>query len=125
MGDKVVAVGPTSLNPLAGASEIEITGRNTGRLASASNYGSHGEAVRCVRTRSGKIVEIWLAATKLVSGPALARELEARYGDGVACGMEPEPGVVSSAPPRPHTTRIDRPYGGRSRDRKARRSMRA
>jgi CubicO group peptidase (beta-lactamase class C family) len=79
MGNKVVAVGPGFVNPLLDAGEIEITGRNTGRIALANGYGSHGEPVRCVRTKSGKIVEIWLAATKLLPAAKVAREMEVRY----------------------------------------------
>jgi CubicO group peptidase (beta-lactamase class C family) len=105
MGEKVIAVSPASLNPMLGASEIEITGRNTGRLASASAYGSHGEPVRCVRGKSGKIAEIWLAATKLLPAPELARELRARYGECVATDVAPEPGVARREPERKRKTR--------------------
>jgi len=79
MGNKVVAVGPGFVNPLLDAGEIEITGRNTGRIALANGYGSHGEPVCCVRAKSGKIVEIWLAATKLLPAAKVAREMEVRY----------------------------------------------
>jgi len=79
MGNKVAVVGPGFLNPLLDASEIEITGRNAGRIVLANGYSSHGEPVRCVRAKSGKIVEIWLAATKLLPAAKVAREIEARY----------------------------------------------
>jgi CubicO group peptidase (beta-lactamase class C family) len=94
MGDKVMALSPASLNPLLGAGEIKITGRNAGRLMSSNNYGSHGEPVHCVRAKSGRILEIWLAGTKLLPAPKLARELETRYGEGVAIDIAPEHGVV-------------------------------
>jgi hypothetical protein len=100
MGNKVIVAGPASLNPPLGAAEIEMTGPDTGRLASAGNYGSHGEPVRCVRAASGAIVEIWLAATKLLPGPELAREMEMRYGEGVANFIGAEPGVVVHEPAR-------------------------
>jgi CubicO group peptidase (beta-lactamase class C family) len=82
MGNKVVVVGPGFLNPVLDAAEIEITGRNTGRIAVANGYGSHGEPVRCARMKSGKIAEIWLAATKLLPAAKVAREMEARYTRG-------------------------------------------
>jgi len=82
MGNKILATAPGVLNPLLDAVEIEITGRNTGRVALANGYGSHGEPVRCVRAQSGKIVEIWLGATKLLPATKVARELEARYTRG-------------------------------------------
>jgi hypothetical protein len=96
----LIVAGPASLNPLLGAAEIEMTGPDAGRLASAGNYGSHGEPVRCVRAASGEIVEIWLAATKLLPGLELAREMEMRYGEGVASFIGAEPGVVVREPAR-------------------------
>jgi len=80
MGGKVLALAPGFVNPLLDASEIEITGRDSGRIALANGYGSHGEAVRCVRGKSGRIVEIWLAAGKFLPAGRVAREMEARYG---------------------------------------------
>jgi CubicO group peptidase (beta-lactamase class C family) len=79
MGDKVVAAGPGFTNPFIDAGEIEITGRNRGRIALANGYADYGEPVRCVRAKSGKIVAIWLAATKLLPAAKVAREMEARY----------------------------------------------
>jgi CubicO group peptidase (beta-lactamase class C family) len=93
-GAGVIAVSPASLNPMLGAGEIKITGRNTGQLISSDNYGSEAEPVRCVRSKSGKIVEISIAGMKLLPGPRLARELTSRYGEGVALHIESEPGVA-------------------------------
>jgi len=104
MGGKVVVASTASLNPMLGAGEIEVTGRNTGRFLSADTYGSHGEPVRCVRGKSGKINEIWLAATKLVPAPELARELQARYGERVATDVAPEP-IARREPERKRKTR--------------------
>jgi len=36
--------------------------------------------VRCTRAKSGKITEIQLAGTRLLSAAKVAREMEARYG---------------------------------------------
>jgi hypothetical protein len=47
--------------------------------------------------KSGNIVEIWLAATKLLPGPKLAGELRARYGDGVANFTGPSPASSSTS----------------------------
>jgi CubicO group peptidase (beta-lactamase class C family) len=80
MGDKVMAVGPGFLNPVLDAAEIEITGRNAGRIALTNGYGSQGEPVRCVRTKTGRIVEVWLGASRLLPAAKVAREMEARYG---------------------------------------------
>lgn len=81
MGNKVMVAGPGFLNPLFDASELEITGRNTGRIAVATGYGSHGEPVRCVRAKSGRITEVWLGGGKLLPAAKVAREMEARYGE--------------------------------------------
>ncbi len=80
MGNKVLAIAPGFINPFPDASEIEITGRNTGRIAQASGFGSHGEKVACTRTKSGKIADIWFAGTNFLPAAKLAREMEARYG---------------------------------------------
>ena len=79
MGNKVLAIAPGYINPFPEASEIEITGRSSGRIAIAPGFGNHGEPVRCTRAASGKITEIWLAGTKLLPAGKMAREMEARY----------------------------------------------
>jgi len=84
MGNKVMAVGPGFLDPMLDAAEIEITGRNAGRIAQTNGYGSQGEPVRCVRARSGKIVELWLGATKFLPAAKVAREMQVRYGPPAA-----------------------------------------
>jgi CubicO group peptidase (beta-lactamase class C family) len=80
MGDKVLVASPGFTNPMADASELEITGRTTGRIALAGGFGSHGEKVACTRAKSGKITELWLAGSKLLPAAKVAREMEARYG---------------------------------------------
>jgi CubicO group peptidase (beta-lactamase class C family) len=83
MGDKVLAVAPGFINPIADAAEIEITDRDQGRFAVADGYSSYGESVRRVRDSSGEVVEMWLAAGKLLSEDRMAKEVEARYA-GIA-----------------------------------------
>jgi hypothetical protein len=80
MGNKVLAIAPGFINPFPDASELEITGRNTGRIAAAPGFGSHGEPVRCARAKSGRITEVWLAGTKFLPAGKMTRELETRYG---------------------------------------------
>jgi CubicO group peptidase (beta-lactamase class C family) len=89
VGEKVLVAVPGMWTPFANASELEITGKGEGRIAVAGGYGSHGEPVRCVRRKSGKIAELWLSATRLIPENALAAEMEARYA---------RPSIV---PPRP------------------------
>jgi CubicO group peptidase (beta-lactamase class C family) len=80
MGDKVLVAVPGAWEPFANASELAVTGRSEGHITLAGGYGSHGEPVRCVRNKSGKIAELWLSATKLVPESELAAEMTARYG---------------------------------------------
>jgi CubicO group peptidase (beta-lactamase class C family) len=82
MGNKVLAVLPGFTNPMTDASELEITGRNTGRIALAPGFGSHGEPVRGVRAKSGRLVEVKLAGNRFLPAARMAREMEGRYGSG-------------------------------------------
>ena len=87
MGDRVVVATPGLPNPLMDATEIEITGANTGRIALAGGYASHGEPVRCVRARSGRMLELWLGATKFLPAARMAREMKGRYGTRTTRGQ--------------------------------------
>jgi CubicO group peptidase (beta-lactamase class C family) len=80
MGDKVIALAPGFASPFSDAGEIAVTGRNTGRIALANGYGSHGEPVRRVRTTSGRISEVWLAGSRMLPAARIAREMKGRYG---------------------------------------------
>ena len=80
MGDKVLAIAPGFINPFTEASEIEVTGRKTGRIALAPGFGSHGEPVSCVRAKSGRIAAIKLAGNIFYPAAKVAHEMEERYG---------------------------------------------
>jgi CubicO group peptidase (beta-lactamase class C family) len=80
MGDVVVVANPHAFNPMIEVSEIEITGRDKGRIILANGYQSHGEPVRRLRSKSGKTTEVWLAATRLRPEAKVAEEAERRYG---------------------------------------------
>jgi CubicO group peptidase (beta-lactamase class C family) len=86
MGEKVMVAVPGIWAPFANASELEITGKREGRIAVAAGYGSHGEPVRCVRRKSGKIAELWLSATRLVPEDELAAEMATRYEGALVSG---------------------------------------
>jgi hypothetical protein len=68
------------LNPFMNATEIEVTGRDTGRISAASGYESHGQPVRRTRNKTGRVTDIWLAGGNLKREKALAAEIERRYG---------------------------------------------
>jgi CubicO group peptidase (beta-lactamase class C family) len=84
MGSKVLVASPGLINPMGDAGELEITGRDRGRVAVADGYSSYGEPVRRVRNGSGKVTEFWFAASKLLPEDKVAKEIAARYADAPA-----------------------------------------
>jgi hypothetical protein len=79
MGKVVIAAVPGAINPFMDASEIEVSGRDTARIAVAAGYGSHGEPVRRIRNTAGKVTDLWLAGSNLKPEKILSAELERRY----------------------------------------------
>ena len=82
MGNRVIAALPAALNPLLDATEIEITGRDAGRIVVAPGFRSYGEAVRRIRNQAGTITDIWIAGGHLIREKAMAAEIERRYAPG-------------------------------------------
>ncbi len=76
----MLAATPALLDPFTDASEIEVSGRDRGRIVLASGFANHGEPVRRVRGRDGRAGELWFAGMELVDEAGLAREMETRYG---------------------------------------------
>lgn len=79
MGDRVLVANPHFNNPFMDAAEIEVTGRDAGRVAAAAGYGSHGEPVRRSRNARGKVSDIWLGGMNVKPGSVVAREIMRRY----------------------------------------------
>jgi hypothetical protein len=79
IGDLVLVANPHSFNPFMDATEIEVTGRDAGRIKSAAGYASYGELVRRTRNRAGTVSDIWLAGGNLKREKTLAVETERRY----------------------------------------------
>lgn len=82
MGDLVIVANPHTFNPFLDATEIEVTGRDTGRISQAAGFGSHGQAVRRTRNKAGTVTDIWLAGGNLKPEKTLAAEMERRYAPG-------------------------------------------
>jgi CubicO group peptidase (beta-lactamase class C family) len=82
MGRQVIAANPHLFNPFLDATEIEVTGRDTGRITFAVGYASHGEGVRRSRNKAGKVTDVWLAGAHARPARALAAEMERRYAPG-------------------------------------------
>ncbi|MBM3571745.1 MAG: beta-lactamase family protein [Alphaproteobacteria bacterium] len=79
VGHRVLVAMPALFNPFMDASELEVTERDRGRIALAAGYAVHGEQVRRVRAKSGRVTALWLAGNKLVGEADLRREMEQRY----------------------------------------------
>jgi len=79
IGQKVLVASPGLTNPFMDASELSVADRDRGRIALANGYGSHGESVRRLRDRAGKVKELWLGGTRLAPEAEIVEELEARY----------------------------------------------
>jgi CubicO group peptidase (beta-lactamase class C family) len=77
--DRVLVATPAFWNPLLDASEIEVTGADTGRVALAPGFGSQGEPVRLVRDAAGQVTALDFAGMRMVDEAALALELRERY----------------------------------------------
>ena len=80
IGNLVMVANPHLLNPFMDATEVEVTGRDSGRISLATGYASHGQAVRRTRNKSGRVTDIWLAGGNLKPENVLAAEMERRYG---------------------------------------------
>jgi CubicO group peptidase (beta-lactamase class C family) len=79
LGNRVLTANPYLGNPFVDATEIEITGRDRGRITLANGYNSHGEPVRRVRNKSGAVAPLWLSAARLRPEAQAAAELRQRY----------------------------------------------
>jgi CubicO group peptidase (beta-lactamase class C family) len=74
-GARVLVARPDFLNPFLDASEVEVQGRDRGRIALAGGYASHGEPAGLVRNRRGAITEVRLGGTHFRSERSVAREM--------------------------------------------------
>ena len=79
MGDRVMVANPQLNNPFMDAGEIEVTGRDTGKIVTAAGYASFGEPVRRVRDKRGRVSDIWVAGANVKPEKVLAAEIARRY----------------------------------------------
>ena len=82
IGDLVVVGNPQMANPFMDATEIEVTGRDTGRMSLAAGYASHGQSVRRTRNKAGVVTEIWLGGSRLKREKDVITEMERNYAPG-------------------------------------------
>jgi len=79
IGKHVLVGNPHMLTPFTDATEIEVTGRDKGRITAAAGYASYGEPVRRMRSKAGKVTDIWLAGANVKPEKVLAKEMERRF----------------------------------------------
>jgi hypothetical protein len=79
MGNIVLAGNPHIGNPFLDAAEAEVLGKDKARIRLANGYQSHGEPVRRVRNKTGKVTELWWSASKLLPEARAAAMMEHRY----------------------------------------------
>jgi CubicO group peptidase (beta-lactamase class C family) len=80
VGQKVLVAAPGTWRPFDDASELKVSGRDRASVALAGGYASHGEEVRRVRRRAGKVTAVWLGGVELRPETYVTREMERRYG---------------------------------------------
>jgi CubicO group peptidase (beta-lactamase class C family) len=80
MGGKVMVATPSLPNPLTDASEISVSGADRGRISLAAGSAHHGEDVRRIRGRDGKVDEVWLGGMRFQPEAVVAAELDEHYG---------------------------------------------
>ncbi|MGL9616832.1 serine hydrolase domain-containing protein [Bradyrhizobium sp. U531] len=79
VGNRVLVANPQFINPFMDAGEIEVTGRDTGKLVWATGYASHGEPVRRIRDKRGKVSDVWIAGADIKPAGVVAKEIARRY----------------------------------------------
>jgi len=79
VGQRVLLAAPSLLKPLESVSEVEITGRDHGRIALAGGLRSHGEPVRRALADDGQVREVWIAGGRLVPEADIAEEMVRKY----------------------------------------------
>jgi CubicO group peptidase (beta-lactamase class C family) len=79
IGNRVIVASPSLPNPLLDATEIEVTGRDTGRIVVAPGFRSFGEAARRTRTKAGAVTDVWVAGGHFIREKAMVAEIERRY----------------------------------------------
>jgi CubicO group peptidase (beta-lactamase class C family) len=79
LGNKVLVANPQAWNPFLNATEIDVTGRDKGRVSLDNGYGNQGETIERRRSKAGKVTEIVYAGYRLLPEEALAKEVSKRY----------------------------------------------
>jgi CubicO group peptidase (beta-lactamase class C family) len=79
VGDRILVTEPAAWNPFLNAGEVEPSGKDKGRIVLANGFASHGEGVRLVRGKAGRVKEVWFGGWRLQSEATVAAEMRQRY----------------------------------------------
>jgi CubicO group peptidase (beta-lactamase class C family) len=79
MKDRVLVAASDATDPLAGAPEILVTGKDRGRFETASGLESVGEPAALIRDGQGRVKEVRLAGATALPERRFAAELRRRY----------------------------------------------
>lgn len=79
IADGVLIADPALLRPFDHAAEIAVTGRDRGHVRLAGGYDIHGEGTALKRNASGKVTEVVLGGSRLVSETTMKRTLKRRF----------------------------------------------
>ena len=80
IGKKVIIANPGLLNPFMDTAEIEVAGRQRGRIVEANGFALYGEGAQLVRGKSGRARALQLGGVRLLPEAAVAREMSQRFG---------------------------------------------
>jgi CubicO group peptidase (beta-lactamase class C family) len=84
MGRVVMVANPQGAQPFAEASEVQVTGRDSGRVVVSSGTRYYGEGARRTRDEAGGVATVWLGGDKFVPREERAAELMWQYDHGPA-----------------------------------------
>jgi D-alanyl-D-alanine carboxypeptidase len=79
-GNTVFVAAPALSNPLLDASEVTVTGRDKGCIATASGFAYHGEPASLERDKKGAVEAVWVGGLQFVPEATLTAELTERHG---------------------------------------------
>jgi D-alanyl-D-alanine carboxypeptidase len=75
-GQRVLLANPALPNPMADASEIELQGKDRGRVVLASGFGFRDEPARVERDAKGRAKALWLGGMRLTPAADVVRSLK-------------------------------------------------
>ena len=82
--EKVLVALPAENNPFFDASEIQVTGKDCGKVVKSQAYGRFGETCQLIRGTAGHVEQVRIGGVLLVREEALLAEVAARYHHGMA-----------------------------------------